>query len=440
VLLSMGLAAALILRGSASYGTSFRDRLDPLTTLEASVASQVLPRLLPASLTAPTAIVAGLLAAGAGVVALRRRSLRPSHPTVWFVSGATIILIALFCVVTGKFSSRYPALAAPLFWVSVALALVSLDQAKEPSATRWLSSTLQWARALAAGMVVAGLGIGLWQLYGDPVYANDDWRGVARMVKASAKPDEAILLVSGHTAPMFSYYYDAPGWTAVPGDAVLDISHALTWESAMPTLNAALAGRAGAWLVLWQNDLIDPTGLVPALLRRQSQAFAPALDTTEFNGLRLEHYRFFQPYRPLAVTLPPSDSRIEKTGRVVGLTGLGCNQPQVAQTGDGWLELDCFWQVKPFVQLSPFTKVSLRLLDASGRGIVQSDQPLAPNGMPYFPFEKPILGLYLIELPPDIAPGDYSLRAIPYAEQGELSPQVVTPIHILPKLPNATSP
>ena len=76
--------------------------------------------------------------------------------------------------------------------------------------------------------------------------------------------------------------------------------------------------------------------------------------------------------------------------------------------------------------------MSLRLTDASGKQVTQSDQTLAPaRGLPYIPFEKPITSVYFIPIPVQMAPGEYTLRAVPYLPGEEISPQVTTPVRVL---------
>lgn len=424
-----------ILLNSSTYGTTYGGRLEFAGTLAQSMAAQFLPRLQPSSLIAPMAFLAVLITA----LVVIRLFARPDRflAYIWLIGLFSITAIASFSAITGKFSSRYPALIAPLFTAALGITLADLanlaDFAGAAGARARSGSNASRSAVIAAtNVLLAGFVFGLVQLRINPIYANEDFRGAAAYIRAHMQPDETALLVSGHFAPVFEYYFGSTGWTALPNDPVLNVNNTLDYESAVPPSNTALQGKGGAWLLLWQDDVIDPTGLAPALLRRQSENLAPTLDTRDFNGLRLQRYRFFQPYQALPERLPPTQSRIEVNRVQRGLSSLGCYQPQWPRAGDGWIEAQCFWQVKPFVPLSVYTQVSLRLFDRAGKQVVQSDQPIAPNGMPFVPFEKPILGAYFIELPRALAAGEYMLRVIPYTETEEIAPQVVTPIRILP--------
>lgn len=417
---------AFIWPNRAGYGVSYAASADWPTLMLQTAAGQVLPRLLPAVLVAPAG-VAVIAALAWSCVALFRVSSRLSLAgKLAAVAVMSLVAVATFCAVVGKFSPRYPTIIAPMVLATIGVAVVVAAQRGR------MAQAL--ARATFAALALA-FGAGLLALRVSPLYANEDFRGAVAHIRAHLRPDERVVLVSGHFAPAFAYYWTgAPdAWIALPPDPVLNVHHTLTYTGVVPMTNAALAGMGGAWLLLWQDDVIDPTGVVPALLRRQSQAFAPQPDAPQFAGLRLQHYRFFQPYRPLPEQIPPSEAVIAHNRPEVGLRSRGCVQPQPIRVGDGFMEVQCFWQTQPFVPLSVYTKVSLRLADAQGAQVLQSDQPIAFNGFPYVPYEKPIWGVYLMPLPSELRAGRYTLRVIPYTEAGEISPQVSLPIQVWPR-------
>ncbi|MCS6849273.1 MAG: glycosyltransferase family 39 protein [Anaerolineae bacterium] len=418
--------AVLLWSNRASYGVSYDASADWPALMLQTAAGQVLPRLLPAELVAPAgvAVMIALVLSCATLIVMRDQAQLAGALAA--IAVGSLIAMATFCAVVGKFSPRYPSIIAPIVLATIGVAIaVAAKRGRMAQAL---------ARAGFASLAL-GFSAGLLTLRTSPLYANEDFRGAVAHIRARLQPDERVLLVSGHFAPAFEYYWTgAPdAWIALPPDPVLNVHNTLTYTSVVPATNAALAGMGGAWLLLWQDDVIDPTGVALALLRRQSQAFAPQPDTPQFAGLRLQHYRFFQPYRPLPEQIPPSEAVIEHNRPEVGLRSLGCVQPQPARAGDGFMEVQCFWQTQPFVPLSVYTKVSLRLADVGGEQVLQSDQPIAYNGFPYVPYEKPIWGVHVIPLPPDLQSGDYTLRVIPYTETGEISPQVSLPVQVSPR-------
>ncbi|MCL4505892.1 MAG: glycosyltransferase family 39 protein, partial [Chloroflexi bacterium] len=409
----------LILLSYGSYGTTYSVALNPLTVLAQSLAANILPRLLPDALALPAAALAALalIVALWGNTDLRRLA---------FISAAALAGIAAFSTVTGKFAPRYAAMTAP-FIATIAAVLIG---------GRWRASSLHFetvARALAAVAAVAACLIGLVALRADPAYANEDYRGAAAYLRANVQADETVLLVSGHLAPVFQYYYGDAGWTALPPDPVLNVRHTLDYDSAAPLLNAALDGRRGAWVLLWQDDVIDPSGIVPALLGRVAHQLQPDRTVTEFHGLRLLHYRFDAPYAPIPATIPALHSALDSSGRQAGLDALGCAPFRPPHTGDALMEVACFWRVQADSHLLYDMKVSLRLSGPDGGQVAQSDQMLAPaKGIPYVPFGKPLTSFYFVPIPARLPAGAYTLRAIPYTPDSQIAPQVVTPVTILP--------
>ncbi len=403
---TIGALGTWLLFGIQTYGVSYRDLPNPLGLLMQALAAQVLPRLQPDVLLVPAALGVGGMGVLCGL-ALRRQSNGLQLLFVWLIGVLSVVAVGAF---SGKFASRYPTLVAPLF-----VAMLGMALARVP------------AGGVVAGALTLLAGFGAWQLHTHPLYANEDFRGAVRYLRDHLAPDERVVLVSGHFAPVFAYYWGDPAdarWLALPDDPVLNIRNTLTYSEAMPALNRALSGTGGAWLLQWQEDIIDPTGLAAAALRRQAQALGPRPDTPSFHGLRLAHYRFFQPYRPVPEPLPVLVGEVIHNRAEVGLSGLGCYQPHAAVAG-GLLEVWCFWQIQPFVMLPGETQVSLRLLDATGAQVVQSDQAIAPRGLPGVFYEKPIWGVYFFPLPAELPAGEYVLQVIPYnARQGEIAPQI----------------
>ena len=411
----MGMFVLYILSFDRPYGVTFAARLDLFSVLGQSLAAMILPHLEPRLMVPLAAVgVAGILAA-LSLTVWRNRG----RAMMWVAGVCVMAIVAIgaFCAFTGKFGQRYPAVVAPLLLAGAGVMLAL------------------WPRrvALPAGSALAALSVlGLLAWQTDPIYLNEDFRGASARIRQAIAPDETILLVAGHYWPVFAYYYGNDGWHALPKDDVLDVTHALDYANTAPALNRALAGKGGAWLLLWQDDVIDPTRLTQALLARQSIALAPQMDIDEFHGLRLRRYRFFHPYQPLPETLPAMQSAIDLTDRQRGLSALGCAQFRNTRSGDGFLEIACFWGLEPDNAVPISTQVSLRLTNQAGEQVLQSDQPIVPGGLPYIPYPKPITAIYTIPLPPDMPAGDYSLRAIPYTEIEQISPQVVTPVRVLP--------
>lgn len=128
-----------------------------------------------------------------------------------------------------------------------------------------------------------------------PAFTKDDWRDVAAFLHARIQPDETVILVSGHAWPVWQYY--APDLPAVrlPNIDVLDVNAVLTFANSAAPLRAAFtkeSGKNGAWLVEWQDEVVDPTGIVPVQLELAGREKG---QPTSFWKLKLRRFTNIKP-------------------------------------------------------------------------------------------------------------------------------------------------
>jgi hypothetical protein len=247
------------------------------------------------------------------------------------------------------------------------------------------------------------------------------------------QPDETLLFVPANPyAELASRNAGARVWnwnatqSLAPNQAALDFHTANQW------LNEAAAGKMGVWLLTYQPFAGDPADSLRALLQRQAHLLSPAFTQTYSRSYELTHYRFDAPYQPITSTAAFDAATIDANyGKPAGLSSAGCAQLRPAQAG-GMLEAACLWRSQPHVELAWNTQVSLRLLDASGRQVLQSDQMIARSGFPTVRFDGAMLGNYFIPLPADLPAGNYQLQAFAYGNEGEYSPRVTLPVVIDP--------
>jgi hypothetical protein len=399
---------AYIVSFGGRYGVSFVGTVAPVDALIRSAAALALPRLEPAVQLPLTALI------GAAVVIVGATA--RGNRIAWMAAVLSLLGISVFGMLSGKFASRYPVIVAtPL------LALAGASIARWPAA--WLFGVI--------AMLSSVLGVARWQI--DPQYRLEDYRGAVAFLRTNTRADESVLLMAGHTAPALDYYWPdgrARVWHPLPADAVLDVRNTLDYAGAVPTLNSALAGKRGAWLLLWQDVVVDPALTVQTLLARQATGLQRDREVTTVHGLRLLHFSFDAPFvaMPLAPLRPVSDVIVDRAD--AGLTGLGCLQLTPANRASGLLELTCFWRKADDASAPLDTQVSLRLNDATGKRIAQHDTKLAALGLPYFAFDKPIITVYFFPFPRDLAAGDYTLEAVPYTPTGEIAPRVVTRVTV----------
>jgi hypothetical protein len=255
--------------------------------------------------------------------------------------------------------------------------------------------------------MVATSAVALHNWYQDPRFAKADWRGVAQAVRSHATADEAVVLVSGHAAPVWQYY--APDLPALrlPDIDVLDVTQVLGYDAAA-ALQDGLAGKTGAWLVSWQDEVVDPAGFVADLLGRAGRETDPP---AQFQQVGLRHFEL-----PAEATFsgePPVDFPVQANfDGLVELMGWGmepCREPPCP------LRLD--WQTLPAVV--PDLKLAGEVVDAAGHVWARvPDQRLAGYQYPTTRWTpgRPVFGHVHVPWWQGTPPGTYDLVLRVYAE------------------------
>ncbi len=249
--------------------------------------------------------------------------------TLWFA--LCWLLVPLLAVLTlaiavPKFNPRYVMLALPgllLIWAS-GLGMMRLAR------TPWLASAL--ASLLLLGFFYAGAN---W--YFHPNFAKDDWRGLAAWLRERIAPDETVVLVSGHAWPVWDYYAPDIPALRLPALETLDVDAVLTFADTGLALRSAFAeatGKQGAWLVNWQDEVVDPNGIVPVQLELGGREKGQSVT---FAGLNLRRFTGIRDHR--IAEAPPIDHPIvASAGDRIVLNGY-----KIADNGD----LLLFWQRPP---------------------------------------------------------------------------------------------
>lgn len=250
-----------------------------------------------------------------------------------------------------KFNPRYVLIALPgllLVWSS---GMASLAQ-KGP----WLARLGSAAMLL---LLLVGFGNANRNWFTDARFTKDQWREVAAYVREHRRADEAIILVSGHAWPIWDYY--APDLPAIrlPALEILDVNAFLDFANTGELLRAGLHGKKGAWLVNWQDEVVDPNGVAP----RQLQLAAREQPVeAEFWQLHLRHFVDLDPAK--IETTPPMDQVLQANfDDQLQLEGYGV-------TADGDLLL--FWQQGSALP-APAPDLHLNLRTLTGAGLLYAD-------------------------------------------------------------------
>ncbi len=130
-------------------------------------------------------------------------------------------------------------------------------------------------------------------------FGKDEWRDLAAFLRPRLAADELVVLVSGHAWPVWEYYAADLPTVRLPELEILDVDAVLDFANTGPALKAAFAeetGKHGAWLVSWQDEVVDPNGVVATQLelggREKGQSFPfYGLTLQRFSGLRAKHFQ-----------------------------------------------------------------------------------------------------------------------------------------------------
>lgn len=156
-----------------------------------------------------------------------------------------------------KFAPRYllPSLPAML-----ALASMGITRLIDGLRSRYcLIASIGLVISLALPLASAA---SLWRMYTDPSLARPDVRSVARYIEANADPSDAIVLIGGHQAPAFNHYYRSQADVIpMPPDLMAAAQSPLD-AHAIAQLADIAAQHSRIWLVLWQNEISDPTNVI----------------------------------------------------------------------------------------------------------------------------------------------------------------------------------
>jgi mannosyltransferase len=304
------------------------------------------------------------------------------HIFLWLWLLVPLLLILLLSYQSPKFNPRYTLVAWPAFALILSLALDGLHRPHFPDIGRQL---LQYSLlGLTYIFIVVSFTFSLSNWFTDPRFSKDDFQALAQFVRERRTADETVLLSSGHLFPVWAYYYGWEGWTALPYMPRLDVNRVTTLDVAAP-MSKAITGYGGVWLVAWQDEVIDPNGVIPFWLDLIGER---PIDAGDFWGVGLEHWRIDPEETDQLQETPirhPHNLNFNDQLELTGMTQLNND------------ELVLFW--KPLQQLPDTLHISLLLTDQDG--FIWSKEKLTsrPGSYLYPPSRWPVGQLVITRHP-----------------------------------------
>ncbi|MCC7372274.1 MAG: glycosyltransferase family 39 protein [Chloroflexi bacterium] len=139
---------------------------------------------------------------------------------------------------------------------------------------------------IAVAVVLAGLLLiptvrSLASYYWDPVYARDNYRGLAQTVMLREQPDDAIVLTAPGQIEIFNYYYRGPSdLFPLPRQRPIDVA------DTRARLDTLAETHDRVWLVRWAANEADPDDLILGWLEGRGRR----LGTQSFGRVELRLY------------------------------------------------------------------------------------------------------------------------------------------------------
>ncbi len=221
--------------------------------------------------------------------------------------------------------------------------------------------------------------------------------------------------------PAFNYYFDGDATQVrLPDEPTLNAERVLGFDVARD-LNATLAGKRGVWLVAWQDEVVDPNGVVPMMLT--AHGIEQKMADANFWHVRLRHWTLDANAK--FSNEPQLGTKREANFKdKVKLLGFDARTPTPADVGASF---SLYWQ-----SLDTFDEdylVALRVRDAAGNVWGKQDRRPAGYNYPTMRWKKDenLFGAYTVPLLPGTPPDNYFVEVTFYTANNPSGLDVLAP-------------
>jgi 4-amino-4-deoxy-L-arabinose transferase-like glycosyltransferase len=373
------------------------------------------PHLGQPAMPPPTSVMwlALILLGAVSPFVARRLSSQPGAPYANRAKGVLLtisllvvplLLMSMLAWEKPKFAPRYLLPSLPAF---VVLAGLGIDRL-----LRFRNSLLAALVLLPVLLIPAVDLLVTSQIYFDPPAARPDVRAVAAYIDTNEQAGDAILLVGGHQAPVFEYYYRGPSQVIPLPPDLLPAAQAPLDVRVLSQLADVASTQPRAWLVLWQQSIADPTGLVLGELRTQARRLEVGQTFHEMSLLLFD-------LRDAAFEVAPQHRLDASFADPVRLAGFDINSYQF-ESGQELLFALYFESSGPIARNY---QVFAHLIGPGGSIEAQADSIAGADSYPtsLWADGTHMRNRFSIRLPADLSAGTYRLLVGLYDESGRLA-------------------
>jgi uncharacterized membrane protein len=349
-----------------------------------------------------------------GSISSSNTSIQPSQgifiALLWLV--VPLLLMSALAWLKPKFAPRYLLPSLPALVVLVSIGIRNADSALAPFRVSRLKLPTKVGVSLLCVLALTFFDAqSLSRLYNDPSIARPDVRSVAAYIQSHEQPSDAIVLIGGHQAPAFDHYYRGSNDVIpLPPDLLPSPQNPIDARS-IKQLAEIASTHSHIWLVLWQSEISDPMNVVQDALNDQS----PRLEVGQnFHDMALQLFNVqaarFEP-RPQFET----NNRFVQPIRLVGYN----MNMALAVIGEP-LSFGLYFSAD-----SPIAgnyQIFTHLIAADGSIVAQQDHIAGADSYPssLWTSGNLILNRFQIDLPNNLAPGNYRLEVGLYDSSGRL--------------------
>ncbi|MCB9437838.1 MAG: glycosyltransferase family 39 protein [Anaerolineales bacterium] len=281
------------------------------------------------------------------------------HPYTLYLVALLLVPLAFMTYSSTHIEAKLAGRHTWAMWPSIAL-LMGGGLAQLP---RW--AWVRWGAALlVAGVLVTGSHALDEQYMGE-------FDHVQAILQHKAASTDLLILRDGTLFTAAEYYNFSLRYTGIPADKLTNVNHRVQVHEAWDGFTAQLdTTTQRVWVLSWQGDVMDPTGLAYALpeyfstgQRRiwlDGETRLVSYDITSDKPNLLEHIIAY----PGVVQVPPDGPSLLGYDVLPMLKGPDCGV--VVHT----------WWWRGMTDY-PQTMMSVRLVDETGQWLVQVDMPLA---------------------------------------------------------------